>query len=367
MIFCNKCFSDVQIKSLIKGLKQDGKCPTCGDENSYLYNTDINHDLEIYFNSLISCYTPQSSLPYWYERSNVSMLTDELLYKWNIFNKIPSEKVSEILRNVSNSLYNEVPELFNFPVGVPEKYDMDYLSEHSILRDNTWNKFIYSLKFENRFYTKMINENKLEIYLSYLRKDYLKGTIFFRGRLCNDGKKYLRKDMGAPPKEKASEGRANSYGISRLYLADSEETCIHEIRAGTFDSICIGRFRLNKSISVIDFKQTHNISIINDNFDYLEYLINKQTLLKINEEMGRAVRSSDDPLDYIPTQYLCDFIKTVEFEKNKKFSGVEYTSTLNSDGYNLAIFYPEFLKCTKINQYKIDGLRYDKSDITNNI
>lgn len=36
--------------------------------------------------------------------------------------------------------------------------------------------------------------------------------------------------------------------------------------------------------------------------------LNKPVLQQIDEEMGRSVRSSDNHLDYIPTQYLCDFI-----------------------------------------------------------
>ncbi len=164
--------------------------------------------------------------------------------------------------------------------------------------------------------------------------------------------------MGAPPCEKVKEGRANSSGISRLYLADSAETCIHEIRAGAFDIISIGEFMLKQDISVIDFKQINRFSPFIEEFDFLEYILNKPILQKIDDEMGRAVRSSDNRLDYIPTRYLCDFINTLYVEKGKKYSGVEYSSTLCSSGYNLAIFYPELFECTNVSTYSIHDLKY---------
>ena len=103
-----------------------------------------------------------------------------------------------------------------------------------------------------------------------------------------DNKGYKKTEMGAPPFEHAKEGRANSLGITRLYVADSENTCIHEIRAGAFDIVSIGTFKLKKEISVIDFKQINSFSpFSSDNFNYLEYLINKPILKKIDNEMSK--------------------------------------------------------------------------------
>lgn len=94
---------------------------------------------------------------------------------------------------------------------------------HSILRGHSWEEFVESIKHDNRFHTQLINTDKLETYLSYLRKDYEKGKSMYRGRLCYSDKEYKPKEMGAPPIEFAKEGRANSTGIRRLYLADSEK------------------------------------------------------------------------------------------------------------------------------------------------
>ncbi len=361
MIFCNECFRDRQVRAIIESSsKAKGNCPVCGKKNVFLYDTDKNISLKDFLNDLISIYTPQELLPSGYDTADVHMIADELKNEWNIFSEsLDSHSIYDIIINLSSSLYIDTPKLFDAPVGVPEKYDNDYKIKHSILSDHTWEDFVASIKHDNRFHTDYINLDKLKTYLSYLRKDYRKNVILFRGRLRHGNTKYTRKEMGAPPVQFAREGRANSSGVSRLYLADSEQTCIHEIRSGAFDVINIGRFKLQKDISVIDFKLISQFSPFNEDFDFLEYLINKPVLQKIDQEMGRALRSSDNPLDYVPTQYLCDFIKTLEYEKGKPFEGVEYTSTLNQGGYNLAVFYPDLFKCTSVKTFKIDNLRYD--------
>lgn len=364
MIFCNECFKDKQIRSIIEGCdkknsSKKGTCPTCKKKNVFLYDTDKDNSLIDIFNDLILIYTPQTQLNKDYPASEVHMLADELKNQWNIFSdSIEVSAIYEIIKSLSPDLYAESPDLFNQPIGVPEKYDRTYLEDHSILRGNSWDDFVESIKHQNRFHTKMINTDKLQTYLSYLRKDYNKGTTLYRGRLCSEDTGFKASEMGAPPYKCAREGRANSTGISRLYLADSAETCIHEIRAGAFDVITIGKFKLQKSISVVDLKQINQFSPFNGEFDFLEYFLNKPILQKIDDEMGRAVRSSDNHLDYIPTQYLCDFIKTLDCGQDEKYSGVEYTSTLNSSGYNLAVFYPELFKCASVSTYTINSLEY---------
>jgi hypothetical protein len=367
MIFCDECFKDEQIKSIIVGAtlndhRSKGNCPICGKKNVFLYDTEKDSSLDGFFDELINIYTPKDLLPPDYPISDVHMIADELKNEWNIFSDdIKSSDIYNIIKSLSTRLYSEANNYFSSPVGVPEKYDKEYLKIHSILVGHSWDEFVESIKHENRFHTQLINTDKLETYLSYLRKDYEKGIVMYRGRLCYGDNQYKPKEMGAPPIEFAKEGRANSTGISRLYLADSDKTCVHEIRSGAFDSICIGKFCLMKDISVIDFKQINNFSPFNGDFDFLEYLINKPILHKIDGEMGRALRAGDNHLDYIPTQYLCDFIKTLTYKSDEKYSGVEYSSTLNPGGNNLAIFYPDLFKCTKVKKYTVNSLKYDFS------
>ncbi|MFQ9061839.1 MAG: RES domain-containing protein [Oscillospiraceae bacterium] len=58
--------------------------------------------------------------------------------------------------------------------------------------------------------------------------------------------------MSAPPAGKSSEGRANARGITCLYVANDVDTTLHEVRAGVFDFVCVGAFRLKEDITVVD-------------------------------------------------------------------------------------------------------------------
>ena len=102
------------------------------------------------------------------------------------------------------------------------------------------------------------------------------------------------------------------------------------------------------------------ISPLSEETEYItELAINKETLSLINEEMAKTMRRGDSPLDYLPTQYICDFIMSLEDELGKKaFDGISYKSAMNDKGNNLAIFYPDLFRCTYSRTYEITHLNY---------
>jgi len=166
--------------------------------------------------------------------------------------------------------------------------------------------------------------------------------------------------MGAPPIEYTTDGRANAKGIRCLYLGDSAETTIYETRAGAYDFVTVGKFKLKKDIIVVDLKRINQISPFIEELDCLEYAINKEHLNKINNEMGRIMRRSDSALDYIPTQYITDFVKSITHNEVAEYAGIEYKSVMHENGYNLAIFNPELFECIDTKIYKIDMIDYRK-------
>lgn len=359
MICCNKCFCDAELKATIEKIGQKGNCSICGSTNVYIYDTDKDSELVEYFEEFISIYTPVHSLPPEFPKAETRLLKDELLTNWNIFNKLSAINVYKIITNICSEKYQQTPELFDYPVGIAEFYNSKYLDEHSLLRTNSWEDFVTSLKIQNRFHTNLINLEILKRFCSYIRKPYKKGTIFYRGRI-SPSSGFCMDEMGAPPHEKASAGRANAPGIRCLYLASDVDTTIHEVRAGAFDCISVGKFELLEDIIVVDLKSIDKISPFLESLDYMEHAINKEHLNKINAEMGKALRNSDSDLNYIPTQYISDFIKSIEHNGKAEYAGIEYDSTMNTDGFNLAIFYTDLFKCIDAETYKIDRLNYEK-------
>lgn len=121
----------------------------------------------------------------------------------------------------------------------------------------------------------------------------------------------------------------------------------------------VGCFELQQDITVVDFKLINQISPITEGLDPLQYLINKEHLNKINNEMGKAMRRSDSPLDYVPTQYVTDFIQSITHDDKHEYDGIEYRSTLHPSGYNLAIFNPDLFSCISVDVYKVNEIKYD--------
>ena len=69
-------------------------------------------------------------------------------------------------------------------------------------------------------------------------------------------------------------------------------------------------------------------------------------LERLGEELTRPVQPSGAAIDYIPSQYLCEFIK------KKGFDGVVYRSSI-SDGINLALFNPDHATVKFVTAYNV--------------
>ncbi|MBB6634140.1 RES family NAD+ phosphorylase [Cohnella thailandensis] len=364
MKFCNQCIVDGELKPIIEGLGQlENSCPICGKRRVFIYDTDIHSELTEYFEQLLEIYTPESMLPSEFPDEEKRLLVNELTDRWHIFsNKLTSTEVYRIIRALCAEKYTSMPSLFDARVGIAELNDKEYLQDHSLLRSNSWDDFVKNVKNHNRFHSNHIELTVLNRYCSFIRKVYKKGTILYRGRISSeDG--FPIDQMGAPPSDKVTAGRANSAGIRCLYLANDLDTTVHEIRAGIFDYVSIGKFELMQDIVVVDLKAIDHISPFIEGFDKLEHAINKEHLNRINMEIGRALRRSDSVLDYIPTQYIADFIKSILHEGKPEYAGIEYNSTINLTGQNLAIFYPELFVCTDVEVYHIKELEYKKEII----
>ncbi len=62
-------------------------------------------------------------------------------------------------------------------------------------------------------------------------------------------------------------------------------------------------------------------------------------------------------MDYLPTQFLCEFIKSLGFD------AVEYKSAMNPDGCNLAVFNDEKLVCEASKYYSVNRLEYEWKEL----
>ena len=367
MIFCSECFQDPEIRSIIIKSGRAGSCRICGSRKGFVYNTDVDTSLSGLFDSVLSVYTAENNLPTDYPNDDLDFLGEKIKKDWDIFADISTADITKILTILSPSMLEDYPELFTRKVGIPEKYDEDYLKHHSILRTRRWEDFVQAIKHKNRFHTNLIDTELLREYCMQITEIIpVDNRRFYRGRIAHNSKGYLPKEMGAPPIEKATAGRANSAGISRLYLADSRETTFHEIRAAEYDYVTIGTFKLLEPIKVVNLSRIGKSSpfLSGGEVDCTALVINREHLQKINQEIARTMRSGDSILDYIPTQYICDYVMSICDDAGyPMFDGIRYKSVMHSSGSNLTIFYPNKFKCTSRRTYEVTKLQYTKTPI----
>lgn len=357
---CVRCFKDAEIIDIIKNQKTKGDCDFCGSKKVYVYQLNGDTILADMFGELLDIYTVASSLSLDFPRGSTDLLKNIFYRKWSIFNLEPDD-IYRLITAICHEKYSDNPELFDYPVGILESQDKDYLEEFSLLGNHQWKDFIRDIKQENRFHTDHINKQVLNMFIICVRKSYKAGKTFYRARICTGETGFPKSEMGAPPMQLASAGRVNPVGISVLYLADSIKTTLHEIRAGVYDYVTIGNFKLQEDIDIIDFANLSKISpfIANNamGIPYVQHAINIEHLKFISQEIAQPLRRHDSSLDYLPTQYVSDFIKS------QGYDGVEYISTMCEDGYNLAVFNENVFRCTKTTVYDIKSLSYTYASI----
>ncbi|MBS4219046.1 RES family NAD+ phosphorylase [Bacillus sp. FJAT-49711] len=354
MICCVDCFKDSEIIAIITSLNIRGSCEVCLHEDTYIYDIDRNDNLISYFNELIDIYTPISKMSEEMKeyRAEFSLLKDELNSRWNLFN-VGSPKVYKIITEICKKRYEQTPEIFDEPIGIVQMYDKEFKEKNSILRNYNWQGFTEEIKNQNRFHIKSFNSEVFARIIEYASTTFRRGEMFYRARLSNQrATPFPQKCMGAPPKGKASSGRVNPLGISCLYLASGLETAIKEIRAGIHDNVSIAKFELLKDIEVIDLTQLDKFSPLLG-YDHVSHAINKEYLTHISNEVGTPLKGNDPNIGYLPSQYICDLIKS----EGKK--GVKYQSTMDKEEFNLAVFNEEYLRCTEVALYEVTEIKYN--------
>ena len=159
--------------------------------------------------------------------------------------------------------------------------------------------------------------------------------------------------MGAPPPLEASFGRGNPEGIPYLYLSSDEETAFYEVKPYLKEYVTIGKFELLKNSKIIDLR-TPNIGSPFKHGAKLERLLMDIILLRIlGRELSKPLRHEKAQLAYLPTQYLCEFIKS------NGYDGIIYQSSLLATGHNILLYLEENSTCIETKLHKATKIKID--------
>jgi hypothetical protein len=344
---CANCFQDKElIGFVLSNSTEVSNCDFCNTQNTKVIDP---RELEELFQPLISIFgtTQELNIP----ETEGRLLHDILQENWHIFNIEPSEVRKHLIATILSGVYRADSLFLNSNVSIRILFNNAVNPDAHELR---WSNLAEEIKYKNRFFlTETIDLNLLSQLLSYLSKKYDVGKIFYRARVSSP-EGFENTQMGKPPADKATSGRANPFGISYLYVSTKLETTLYESRSSYLDFITIGEFRLVEPLQVISLRNIHkDISpfVLGDRLE--NFIIHQKYLLRLEQELSRPIRRFDKELDYLPSQYLCEYVKSLGFD------AIEYGSSLDTNGINLAIFNDNKLTCRGTKVYEITNVNLE--------
>ena len=272
-------------------------------------------------------------------------LSKALIQDWNIFKDDFS--LSQALHLM------EVP----FKSGDNVRYIAEYLNYL-----HEWEDVKAEVKTKTRFFCHM--DSIVDVLNDFdIDSDSLilfKNDKFFRARVHHKEElTFEKKEMGCPPSpELATPGRANPNGISYLYLCCDDQTPFYEVRPYYLDRVDIGEFLIQEdNIKIVDFTEKVNLFKIfyDEGEDVFKQKVKRRVLFDaISKDLSRPLRSFDTELEYVPTQYICEFFK------DRGADGIMFKSSVRTSGKNLVLFYPEKAKCVDVHPYEVNKIAIDK-------
>ena len=336
---CPNCFGDGHLRravfpSIPAKSKSIGTCDYCG---STLQELVLPVELRDLFELVIGIYTAhESGRP----------LVDWLSADWSMFDhpKMDALLAKRLLADILED-WDIVERRF-----VPLAED-----RRSLVR---WQEFREELMYRNRYFPKALPDlDRLASLLGYLM--VIQGQtapVLFRARLQHGRVPYGIEQMGPPPPELARSARASPAGIPYLYLASDHRTAISELRPQTGDLACVAEVSIPADLKLVDIRnprKTVSPFAFSEEEEDVALLRNDLAfLVKLGDELTKPVLHQLADIDYLPSQYVCEFIK------NCGFDGVIYRSAVG-EGSNYALFDPAKATFKRIFQYCVSRVSVD--------
>ncbi|MBU1369529.1 MAG: RES family NAD+ phosphorylase [Bacteroidetes bacterium] len=337
MIVCHNCFADKELKSfVIASASSVGDCEVCGSSNVHLIELKELYD---FLQELGACFKVVNQ--------GVS-LTTKIQEKWDLFT---SDHIAEIILNFalpkfSNKDSNELS-LVDYADDIVENYSY-------------WETLKEELKWSRRFF---VDIGKLEElgWDGFFNMQYKisHDTKLYRARVHHQSGQpaYPSNEMMPPPSDIAHGGRANPVGIPYLYLSDNPETVLYEVRAAYLDELSVGVFQLNNEgsdIRIVDFTVVPSLF----NVGKIKETIKAQLLREmISTDLSKPMRRYDSEIEYIPTQFICEYIRVFTGA-----DGIRFKSSLHPLGNNIVIFDKQFMNCKEVKLNTVSAIKI-KADL----
>ncbi len=270
---------------------------------------------------------------------------------------IDAEATGSFLR----ALYGEEDWFENFsthPIVVTPNQGNSDISEFSLFGTKTWDDFVESIKNNLRFHTTIENKHQFRSVCAAPSKSIPSEPCWYRARIWNKDKPPANSDLYEAPSYLTRNGRMNVAGIPCLYIANTPLTAISETRASQFDTMAVACMRPKSILSIVDLSRIHSVSPF-DEISCNVLAANLDNLRRIRRELLKPMRRTDPELEYLPTEYIRDYIKSLGYD------GIGYESVMSKDGYNVASFrtVEDAFDILSIDMYHVDEIEYSFTHI----
>lgn len=147
------------------------------------------------------------------------------------------------------------------------------------------------------------------------------------------------KQLGSPPAVSAVAGRMNAQGISVFYGANSARAAVAEVRAPVGSQVAVARFEIIRPLHLLDLTALSDVGVRGSVFDVESAgrMARASFLRSLSRRITRPVMPDDEPVEYLVTQAIADFLAT---EASVPIDGIIYPSVqLAGDVLNVVLFH----------------------------
>ncbi|MCB2074217.1 MAG: RES family NAD+ phosphorylase [Brucellaceae bacterium] len=308
---CPECFGD-------RGLRRDiipslgpslGNCSYCRTIDVPLVEPSA---LRVLFELLISVYEADAA---------GQTLVDCLKADWDLFSH-PAMDVAHAKELLGEIL--DDGDIVRKAFSPSAAYHSEALARWETLRDE--------LMWKNRYFLdEVLDTDRLKELLGHLPSDDMPST-WYRARILDGDAPYPIDNMGTPPARLASHGRANPAGIPYLYLRSLPDTAAAGLILAKWPAWRNSLLERRSRPSIYAIRADSSLpSCWRTRVRSEQLRADIAFLERLGDELTRPVLPRGAAIDYLPSQYLCEFIKKVGYD------GVVYRSSV-SEGINLALF-----------------------------
>ncbi|MBD3587608.1 RES family NAD+ phosphorylase [Salinimonas sp. HHU 13199] len=334
MYCCKECFWDSDLRDVIqRNFIDEGNCDFCGELAPRISPASLSEKFEFLKDEM-------------FEKSEVgNSLASCFQKEFKVFNDLKVRNIDRLLEHILVDDADASTSNFK-PISDNGKFSEEWNELRSELIGK--NRFFPNTQvFANLFRGVKSSELRVfEVILSQLSTTLPIDYPLYRARIISKIE-HFPSDLDKPPASVACDGRANPVGISYLYCSDDKATAVTEVRPSTGSIVHIAQLITKRSIKLLDLtcpRKKFSAFQFSDTDSKLalELIV---LLERLSEELSIPIAESRH-LNYLPTQFFSEFIKSQDV-----FEGLVFSSSFTNKK-NLVFFSEESLDIVHFQRYE---------------